>query len=105
MLKPWQFRLLTALGLLSLALVVTNIVLFTGNREAQNEFSTRAQYIQQSQQVEPLYQGMVRNLAEIAAKTNDPQITHMLTAQGITFTVNPPKDDSAPKAERKGRAQ
>jgi hypothetical protein len=104
-LNQWQFRLLTALGLLSLALVVTNIVLFTGNREAQNEFSTRAQFIQQSQQIEPLYQGMVRNLAEIAAKTNDPQITQLLNAQGITFTVNPPKDDNAPKAERKGKAQ
>jgi hypothetical protein len=30
---------------------------------------------------------------------------HMLTAQGITFTVNPLKDESAPKAERKGKAQ
>lgn len=105
MLNQWQFRLLTALGLLSLVLLVTNIVLFTGNREAQNEFSTRAQFIQQSQQIEPLYQGLIRNLAEIAAKTNDPQIMHMLSAQGITFTVNPLKDESAPKAERKGKAQ
>lgn len=104
-LNQWQFRLLTGLGLLSLALLVTNIVLFTGNREAQNEFSTRAQYIQQSQQIEPLYQGMVRNLAEIAAKTNDPQITQLLNAQGITFTVNPPNADSAPNAERKGKAK
>lgn len=80
--------LLTALALASVVLVVTNIVLFTGNREAQNEFSTRAQYIQQSQQIEPLYQGIVRNLAEISAKTNDPQISQLLTSQGITFTVN-----------------
>jgi hypothetical protein len=104
-LNQWQFRLLTALGVLSLALVITNIVLFTGNREAQNEFSTRAQYIQQSQQLEPLYQGIIRRLAEIAAKTNDAQITQLLTAQGITYTVNPPKDDAAPKAERKGRGK
>lgn len=88
MLKQWQFMLLTALALASVVLVVTNIVLFTGNREAQNEFSTRAQYIQQSQQIEPLYQGIVRNLAEISAKTNDPQISQLLTSQGITFTVN-----------------
>jgi len=93
-LKQWQFMLLTALGLVSLALVVTNVVLFTGNRDAQTEFTNRAQYIQQSLQVEPLYQSIVRNLAEISAKTNDPQITQLLTAQGITVTVNPPQ---APK--------
>ena len=105
MLNQWQFRLLTGLGLLSIALVITNIVLFTGNREAQNEFSTRGQYIQQSQQIEPLYQGMVRRLAEIAAKTNDSQITQLLTAQGISYTVNPPKDDASPRGERNGRGK
>ncbi len=101
MLKQWQFMLLTAFGLVSVALVVTNIVLFTGNREAQTEFTNRAQYIQQSLQVEPLYQSIVRNLAEISAKTNDPQITQLLTAQGITFTVNQPQ---APK-DTKGQSK
>lgn len=105
MLKQWQFMLLTVFGLVSVALVVTNIVLFTGNREAQTEFTNRAQYIQQSLQVEPLYQGIVRNLAEISAKTNDPQITQLLTAQGITFTVNqPPAPAEAPK-DAKGKAK
>ena len=80
---------LTALALVSGVLMVTTIVLISGTREAQNEFSTRAQYIQQSQQLEPLYQSIVRSLAEISAKTNDAQITRLLTAQGITFTVNP----------------
>ena len=80
---------LTALALLAGAFMVTNIVLLAGARDAQNEFSTRAQYIQQSQQLEPLYQNIVRSLAEISAKTNDAQITRLLTAQGITFTVNP----------------
>ncbi|HTE16367.1 MAG TPA: hypothetical protein VK642_14940 [Burkholderiales bacterium] len=105
MLKQWQFMLLTALALASLALVVINIVLFTGNREVQTEVSTRAQYIQQSQQIEPLYQGIVRNLAEISAKTSDPQITQLLTAQGITFTVNPPKEGDTPKAEAKEKGK
>lgn len=80
---------LTALALVSGVLMVTTIVLISGTREAQNEFSTRAQYIQQSQQLEPLYQNIVRSLAEISAKTNDAQITRLLAAQGITFTVNP----------------
>lgn len=108
MLKPWQFMLLTGLAVLSLALVIANIALFSGNREAQNEFSTRAQYIQQSQQIEPLYQGIIRNLAEISAKTSDPQITQLLSAQGITFTVNQPQASEAPKEapkEAKGKAK
>ena len=106
MLKQWQFTLLTALAMGALVLVAANIVLFTGNREAQNDFSTRAQYIQQSQQIEPLYQGIVRNLAEISAKTKDPQITRLLSSQGITFTVNQPKEtDSVPKNEAKGKAK
>jgi len=104
-LKQWQFMLLTAFGLVSVALVVTNIVLFTGNREAQTEFTNRAQYIQQSLQVEPLYQGIVRNLAEISAKTNDPQITELLTAQGITFTVNQPQAPAEAPKEAKGKAK
>ena len=88
-LKQWQFMVLTALALVSGVLMVTTIVLISGTRAAQNEFSTRAQYIQQSQQLEPLYQSIVRSLAEISAKTNDAQITRLLAAQGITFTVNP----------------
>lgn len=104
MLKQWQFMLLTALGLASLALAITNIVLFTGNREAQTEFASRTQYIQQSLQLEPLYQGIVRNLAEISAKTGDPQIGQLLAAQGITFSVNQPQQPPA-DAAAKGKAK
>jgi hypothetical protein len=105
-LKSWQFKLLTGLGVVCLALVVANIVLFTGNRDGQNEFTARAQYIQQSQQLEPLYQGIVRNLAELSAKANDPQIGQLLASQGITFTVNQPQQQpaEAPKdAKGKGK--
>jgi len=104
-LKQWQFMLLTAVAVISLALVVTNIVLFTANREAQTEFAQRAQYIQQSQQLEPLYQGIVRNLAELTAKTNDQQLAQLLSSQGITFTVNQPQQPEAPRAEAKGKAK
>jgi hypothetical protein len=101
--KP-QFMLLTVTAFVGLLLVVANIVLFTGNREVQNEFTSRAQFIQQSQQLEPLYQGIVRNLADLSAKTGDPQITQMLNAQGITFTVNPPPSAaSAPAPAVKGK--
>ena len=105
MLKQWQFVLLTLLGFASVALVVTDILLFTGNREAQNDFAARTQYIQESLQLEPLYQGIVRNLAEISAKTNDPQITQLLTSQGISFTVNQPQQPALPGAAAKGKGK
>lgn len=103
MLTQWQFRVLIALAAVSLVLVCVNIVLVTGNREAQNEVSQRAQYIQQTQQIEPLYQGIVRNLAELAAKTNDPQIGQLLASQGITFSVNQPSGQDAAKSSAGGR--
>lgn len=105
MLTRRQFMLLTALGIVSVALVLTNIVLFTGNRDAQNEVATRTQYIQQSLQLEPLYQGIVRNLAEIAATTSDPQIGQLLVSHGITYTVNPPKKEAESPKGAKGKAK
>jgi len=77
------------LSALACVLAIANIVLFNGNREAQNEYSLRAQYIQQGLQLEPIYQGVIRSLAELAAKNNDVQISQLLASQGISFTVNP----------------
>jgi hypothetical protein len=91
MLMQWQFRLLTVLAALALVLAVTDIVMFNGNQAAQNEFSGRTQYIQRSLQLEPIYQGMIRTLAELSAKNNDEQIRSLLSSQGINFTVNPSK--------------
>lgn len=90
MLNKSQFFLLSALGVAALILAVINIVLFTGNRGVQNEFATRAQYIQQTQQLEPLYQSLIRSLAELSAQQNDAQLRELLASQGITFTANQP---------------
>ena len=91
MLNKNQFFLLSGLGAIALVLAITNIVLFNGNRSTQNEFSTRAQYIQQSLQLEPVYQGLIRSLAELSAKQNDAQLRDLLAAQGITFTAKQPE--------------
>jgi hypothetical protein len=89
MLMQWQFRLLTVLSALALVLALTDIVMFNTNQKSQNEFSGRTQYIQQSLQLEPIYQSIIRSLAELSAKSNDEQIKSLLNAQGINFTVNP----------------
>jgi len=87
--KP-QFFVFSGLGVAALILAVIDIVLFNGNRSAQDEFATRAQYIQQSQQLEPLYQGLIRGLAELSAQQNDAQLRELLASQGITFTPKQP---------------
>jgi type VI protein secretion system component VasK len=89
-LNKQQFFLLSGLGAIALVLAITTIVLFNGNRSAQNEFTTRAQYIQQSLQLEPVYQGLIRSLAELSANRNDAQLRDLLAAQGITFTAKQP---------------
>lgn len=53
MLNKQQFILLSSLGSIALVLSIITIVLFNGNRSAQNEFRTRTQFIQQSLQLEP----------------------------------------------------
>ncbi|HYP68295.1 MAG TPA: hypothetical protein VEP67_08575 [Thiobacillaceae bacterium] len=91
MLMQWQLRLLTGLAGLALVLALTDIVMFSSNQKSQNEFSGRTQYIQQSLQLEPIYQSIIRSLAELSAKSNDEQIKNLLASQGINFTVNTPR--------------
>lgn len=90
MLNKQQFFLLNGLGVVALILAISNIVLFNGNRSAQNEYSLRAQYIQQSLQLEPVYQGLIRSLAELSARQNDAQLRDLLASQGITFNAKQP---------------
>ncbi len=85
-----QYRILMLLGTLALLLSVVNALLFSSNREAQNEVSARAQYIQQSLQIEPLYQSLVKSLADLAARNGDTQLSDLLAAQGISFSAAPP---------------
>jgi len=90
MLRPLQFRLLTALSGLALALTIANAVLFAQNRAKQSEINARQQYLQQTAGLEGLYRDIVRALAELAVRNNDQQLLQMLAAQGINVSVNPP---------------
>lgn len=85
-----QYRALIALGALALILSVVNAVMFSSNRQTQNELAARAQYIQQSLQLEPLYQSLIKSLADLAAKDNDSHLRELLASQGISFTANTP---------------
>lgn len=89
MLRVWQHRVLVVLGALALLLVIANAVLFTQNRSAQVELNARQQYLQQTVGLESLYRDIVKALAELGVKNNDPQLLQMLAAQGINVSVTP----------------
>ena len=90
MLKPWQFWSLTAVAAVAAVLAVTNIVLYTQNRDAQADIAGRVQYVQQSVQLESLYREIVKALADLSVNKQDLALTDLLARQGITVTVNPP---------------
>lgn len=89
MLRNWQFWLLNGLGALTLVLVLTDLLLDSGNRSAQRQVSERAQFIQQSQQLEPIYQGIIKTLADLAAQHQDEPIRELLASQGIRYETVP----------------
>jgi len=88
-LNTLQYRILMLLGVLALLLSVINALMFSSNREAQNELNARGQYIQQSLQLEPLYQSLVKSLADLAARDGDAQLGELLASQGISFSATP----------------
>ena len=89
MLSRWQFNVVVALAMVTLILVITNMVLFSRNRAQQQEINNRQLYIQQTAQLEGLYQQMIRAVAELSTRNNDAALGAVLTRQGITFNVTP----------------
>jgi len=89
MLTKGAFWTLVVLGLASLVLAGLNMTLFSQNRLAQADMQARAQYIQQSIQLEPLYREMVKALAEMSMRNNDAQLRDLLAKRGITLSAPP----------------
>ncbi len=96
MLKRWQFWLSTLVATVALALVVTNMTLFASNRNLQQQIAARQQFIQQSVQLESIYQQLIKSLAELSTANNDEQLRTVLASQGITVTRNAAPADAAP---------
>ena len=90
MLKSWQYTVLNAIGALALLLVLFNAVLFTKNRDLQQQVNARQQYLQQTTTLEGLYRDIVKALAELAVSNNDTQLLEMLASQGLNVSVNAP---------------
>jgi hypothetical protein len=89
MLSRTQFIVVVALAVATLLLSIANMALFSRNRAQQQEVNNRQLYIQQSVQLEGLYQQLIRAVAELATRTNDAALSAVLTRQGITFSAAP----------------
>lgn len=94
----------TLAAALGLILALANMVLFEKNRALQAEVSTRAQYIQQSVQLEGLQREIVNAIASLALRNKDDALKTILSQQGITFKVDGPEGGASSAApEAKGR--
>ena len=76
---------ITLAAALGLVLAVANMVLFEKNRALQAEVNSRAQYIQQSVQLEGLQREIVNAIASLALRNKDDALKTILSQQGITF--------------------
>ena len=95
MLTNREYWTLAAIGVLSLVLVVANMAMFLSNRSAQAEVNARAQFIQQTVQLDGLYREIVKALADLSVKNQDKDLRALLAAHGITVNVPPPVPPSA----------
>lgn len=83
----WIVALLAATGL---AIVVTTIFVASGNRDLQREVARRQQEVNQALQLQPLNNQLIQALAAMSVQRNDPQLSKVLTDNGITVQLNAP---------------
>jgi hypothetical protein len=72
------------------------MVLVEQNRTLQGEVNSRAQYIQQTVQLEGLQREIVSAIANLAVRNKDDALKTILTQQGITINVNQPQTTATP---------
>lgn len=95
MLKPLQYRIVCAIGAMSIALFSLDNGLYFFNQALQSQASARAQYIQQANAIGTLYQQTAKTLANLALERRDDEIKAMLIKEGFTFNPAPANPASA----------
>ncbi len=101
MLRNYQYWTLSGLGVLCVGLALLDIALARGNQVRRAEVESRGQYIQQSIQLQGLYQDMVKALADLAVRNKDDQLRDLLSKEGIDVTVTPAAPPAAAPAPGK----
>jgi len=94
-LARWQFWVTTLVAVLVALLAGYTMMLFSQNRVTQAELAQRAQYVQQSVQLEGLYRDIVKALADLSVRNQDKSLADLLSAQGITVSANAPASSAA----------
>jgi hypothetical protein len=84
LLQRWQWWVTIAVALVAALTAGYTMMLFSENRAAQGEFARRAQYVQQSIQLEALYRDLVKALADLSVRDRDRALADLLASQGIT---------------------
>jgi hypothetical protein len=105
MLKTNEFWTVTIVALAAALLAIVNAVLFERNKSLQIEVAERTQFVQQSMQLEVLYREIVKGLADLSVRNQDPALAGVLASQGITVSATPaqPQAPAAPASDaRKG---
>jgi type VI protein secretion system component VasK len=102
--KRWHGAV-TVLAAIAIILVLTNIVLFERNRSLQAEVGARAQYLQQTTQLEVLNREIVNAIANLAVRNKDDALRALLAQQGITINMGagqapPPAAPPSPEGRR-----
>jgi hypothetical protein len=91
----WQ-NVVTGLAAVAIVLLAANVVLIERHRTAQAEVSRRAQYIQQTVQLERLHREIINAIANLSMRNNDEALKALLTQHGIM--INAPQAPMAPAA-------
>ncbi len=101
MLARWQFWVTTVVALLVALTAGYSMMLFSQNRNTQGQLAQRAQYVQQSVQLNGIYREMVEALGNLAIRSQDKAVVDLLASQGITLNAGnaPP---AAPADAKKG---
>jgi len=94
----WQ-AWVTLVAALGIVLILANMILFGWNRSLQREVDSRAQFIQQTVQLEGLQREIVNAIANLSVRNKDDALKSILTQQGITINVNPVPTTPAPSAQ------
>lgn len=102
MLKSYQYWILSVIAALGLLLMILDIIYVNRNQTVRAEVEGRGQYIQQSVQLQGLYQEMIKALADLSVRNKDDKLRDLLNQEGINITVNPPAQTQA-AAPAKGR--
>jgi hypothetical protein len=100
----WQ-TCVTLAAALGVVLAVTNMIFFERNSSLREEVGSRAQYIQQSVQLEGLHREIVNAIANLAVRNKDDALKTILSQQGITFNVGQPQSTAAPPSPQAPEAK